>query len=187
MPSKKKEIRKKYNVTSSSYDELYREEQLEKYRAALSHIKLEGVIVDAGCGTGLFEEFLAQVNALKNVSYVICLDISEGMLKHATLRLSRLALKYMTEIIESDVEFMPLRERAADYTVMFTVIDLVESERRTIFEVDRITKSHAIITRLHKALRNKLSISRIGRVIASTDKDIIILRNIATADNEASR
>lgn len=53
-----------YNAIKDSYEKLYREEQVEKIRFILSHIKVnpDDRILDAGAGSGILEEILNRYN-----------------------------------------------------------------------------------------------------------------------------
>ncbi|MFX1594686.1 MAG: methyltransferase domain-containing protein, partial [Promethearchaeota archaeon] len=56
---KKKKIIRDYNKTASVYDRRYRELQEEKYEFLLKNYRANGKnILDLGCGTGLFFEYI---------------------------------------------------------------------------------------------------------------------------------
>ena len=60
MKNKKQEVLRKYDATADKYDSRYKQIQFTKYREILSFIKLrsEDIIIDIGCGTALFLDFL---------------------------------------------------------------------------------------------------------------------------------
>jgi len=82
--ARKKEIAFKYDALSSTYEEVYWEEQLEKYRLVFANLqnRSRGVCVEIGCGTGiglgLGEKLFDRV--------WIGIDLSESMLKKARTR-----------------------------------------------------------------------------------------------------
>ncbi|MEM4396341.1 MAG: class I SAM-dependent methyltransferase [Candidatus Woesearchaeota archaeon] len=76
-----------YNDLANSYDELYKEEQFRKYFLVKEYIGKQ--ILDLGCGTGLFLEFLLE-NKIKFEKYV-GIDLSKKLIniakkKHKTMK-----------------------------------------------------------------------------------------------------
>ena len=169
-------LREKYNVTSAGYDELYREEQFEKYKLALNVVGVRGTVLDDGCGTGLLLEYLKSTSKLAEVKLYICLDLSPGMLERAKSRISMLNLRHLAELVEADAENIPLRVKSIDYTLSFTVIDLVDDKLRAINEIDRVTKTAAVVTSLKKAHSMKACLPNYGRYVGETSKDYIFIR-----------
>ena len=70
---KKRRVKERYDLTSRIYDERYLEEQENKYKHALLHLKLESTsnILDIGCGSGLLFSFLSS-----EVGMIVGIDIS---------------------------------------------------------------------------------------------------------------
>ncbi|WP_338252969.1 class I SAM-dependent methyltransferase [Pyrodictium abyssi] len=169
-------MREKYNVTSSGYDELYRDEQFEKYMLAMRSVKLHGKVLDNGCGTGLFLEYLASTHGVDGITYYICLDLSPGMLDVARKRTASLGLAHMVEHVEADAENLPLRSESVNYTVSFTVVDLVEDKSRALKEMDRVTKLYAVVTSLKKAHKIVRELPNYGLYIGETSKDYAFIR-----------
>ena len=147
-------VRERYNATATGYDELYSEEQLEKYVAACERegLKPEGLVLDDGCGTGLFIEYLLGRGMLEPVSYTICLDISEAMLGIARERFKRLRVDHLVDIVVADAENLPLRDSSVDYTYSFTVFTLLDSPQQGVKEALRVTRRLLIYTVLAKAI-----------------------------------
>jgi len=176
LTSKKAIMREKYNITSSGYDELYRGEQFEKYMLATRSMKPRGRVLDYGCGTGLFLEYLVSVHRADDITYYICLDLSPGMLDVARKRTANLGLGHIVECVEADAENLPLRGESVDYTVSFTVVDLVEDKSRALKEMDRVTKLHAVVTSLKKAHKIVRKLPNYGLYIGETSKDYVFVR-----------
>ena len=176
MTSKKAIMREKYSVTSLGYDELYCDEQFEKYMLATRNVKLRGKVLDNGCGTGLFLEHLVSTRGADDIIYYICLDLSPGMLDVARKRTANLGLGHIVEHVEADAENLPLRGESVNYTVSFTVVDLVEDKSRALKEMDRVTKLYAVVTSLKKAHKIVRELPNYGLYIGETSKDYVFIR-----------
>ena len=124
------QVMKKYDMTSSNYDELYGEEQAEKYHVISNLIVnvaglLGGKMLDAGGGTGTFYEYLYLQGLIGRNSYYVLFDMSIGMLERARLRISKL-LKYNTplvDIVRGDLAFLPFRGSSFDNIFSITVFN----------------------------------------------------------------
>lgn len=111
--AKKKKIISDYNKTATFYDNRYRKIQEQKYNIILNKYRSKhALILDAGCGTGLFIEFI--ISQTKQKPFIpfnyIGTDISLNMLKIFRNKLQRLKLKYEFNLILSDIENLPFRE-----------------------------------------------------------------------------
>jgi len=113
-----------YDRTAATYDEQFRAQQREKYRAAaqlLEPLTLPlGPVLDAGGGTALFAEWLAdpsepspEVREELRARQLVVLDASLGMLRRAA---SRVAFR-----IAGDLEEPPFGSRFA-LVVAFTSV-----------------------------------------------------------------
>ena len=175
--NRKEYMRLRYNETASGYDELYAEEQWEKYTLASRCLSKwpGGRLCDIGCGTLLYLEHVVAQGLLERVNHYVGLDLSEGMLQQARRRLDKLHLGHLVEIVQADAENIPLRGKVCGIAVSFTVIDLVEDPGRMLAELDRIAGT-SIVSSLKKAHRMKGSLPRLGVYIGETDKDVIAAR-----------
>ncbi len=111
--NKKKKIISNYNKTASFYDNRYRKIQEQKYKIILKNYQLNSkLILDVGCGTGLFMEFIIALTDQKdfNPNNYVGTDISLNMLNIFRIKLQRLKLKYEVALILSDIENLPFRE-----------------------------------------------------------------------------
>ncbi len=155
----KKLIQLKYNTTSSSYDDLYRDEQIEKYneirdvlKSFLSRKMQILVILDAGCGTGLLLEYLYQLLThvlVKPLIYYIGLDFSIGMLSQAKKKINQSLGRVLVDLILSDIDYLPLRDKVIDTLVSITVIQNLPSMRKTLMELFRVVKENGIFIVSH--------------------------------------
>lgn len=110
-----------YNTISHSYNELYGEEQNDKYRISLSNEAIEldkiSTILDIGMGSGLLVNYLNKSINGKYV-YYIGIDIS--------CMLVRLAPRdtdfVVTDYILCDGEKIPVRLKPIDLITLYTVI-----------------------------------------------------------------
>lgn len=127
-------IAERYDRLSSSYDELYGEEQRRKYRPALDAIRgIGGLALDVGCGTGaLFGE-------LAGAFEIVGVDISKGMLKVARGR------GLGAHLIRADAEHLPLRDGLFDALFCFTVFSNPGELRASIPELRRVLKPSAAL------------------------------------------
>jgi len=175
--SAKKILSLKYDTTAEGYDSLYGEEQLEKYVVALSHLHSlrAKLLCDIGAGTLLFKDFLEKTQHYENIGYYLGLDLSEGMLSQALARRDA-----RVDLVQADAEYLPLRDKACEITVSFTVIDLLPSPQRFIAECRRATRYTCIISSLKKAQRLNTRALRLGKHIGETGKDIIFEVRIST-------
>ncbi|RUM47133.1 MAG: hypothetical protein DSY37_03505 [Hyperthermus sp.] len=173
---KKERIRKAYDSTAEGYDELYGQEQAEKYEASLEKIRkaagAAATLCDAGGGTLLFQEFLKKHNLIASVKYYVAIDLSLSMIKIARRRTAKLEASTLTELVHADVEHMPLRDKACSLLVSYTVIDLTDSPQNALREFAR-TSDKCIVSLLKKAQALRASVSRPGVMVGETSKDII--------------
>ncbi len=175
--AKSHKIKLMYDRTYNSYDELYGEEQIKKYLIALRRVSVEGNILDAGCGTGLLLEFLKSQGLLNNIKKYVCLDISEGMLGVAYKRMERFCKSKCLGIL-ADALHLPFKEKSFDFTLSFTVLDLLTDPLEGVREMLRVTRRALIVSSLIKVKKWTELLELGGKEIGRTDKDVIILFNV---------
>ncbi|GAB6148277.1 class I SAM-dependent methyltransferase [Stetteria hydrogenophila] len=165
-------VRERYEATCGGYDELYRAEQMEKYAAALKRVKPRGVVLDAGCGTGLLAEYMKATGLMDYVDAYICLDYSSCMLGIAKWRLGHLCPSRCV-VVEGNVESIPLRDKSVDVTYSFTVLDLVEDLDAAVRELKRVTRG-PVVASFMKRLPRKDRLMPRARLLAVTRVDVIL-------------
>ena len=179
---RKQYMRIRYNETASGYDELYAEEQWEKYTLASRCAAAwpGGTLCDVGCGTLLYLEYVEATRLAERIAYYVGLDLSEGMLAQAKKRLARLNAGHLVDLVQADAENLPLRSRVCSIAVSYTVVDLVEEPARMLAELDRVAAA-SIVSSLKKAHRMRGSLPRLGVYIGETDKDVVAVRGWLSA------
>ncbi|MHC1590079.1 MAG: class I SAM-dependent methyltransferase [Candidatus Hecatellaceae archaeon] len=153
----KKEVENYYNTTANSYDSLHAREQQAKYAEALKKLeggKLKGVILDAGCGTGLL---FSQLRGFENL---VGVDLSGGMLNIARRRAEG---KPNVHLVRCDVERLPFRSMVFDTCFLFTVAQNLPNPLEAFKEFGRVSKREAAI-----ALTLMDGVAEVGDVLKLT-------------------
>ena len=125
-----------YNKIAKGYDELYGEEQLNKWKIAQKLIKFskKDKILDIGCGTGLITSKIA-----KKVGFVIGLDNSEEMINHAKETPN---IKYVV----SDAKKLPYEDNSFSKVVSFTMIQDLANWNPVLKEIKRVSNGDILLT-----------------------------------------
>jgi len=99
----KRKIMQRYDVTAEMYDERYAQEQMAKYGKALENVDVAGrVVLDVGCGSGLFfREIAAQADM------VVGVDVSGKLLLKA--KEQRSAFQNVA-VLQADADHLPFRD-----------------------------------------------------------------------------
>jgi len=164
---KKRKIIHDYNSTSSFYDKRYNQIQKEKYEIILNNFNFhEGLILDAGCGTGLLLEYILSLYEQKdenNYRYV-GIDISWDMLKAFDSKLRKLANKINVNLILSDIENLPLRNNIFHSIFSITTIQNLSNIKLGMKSLIRVGKDRAELNL--SILKKKLNLREfIGKLI----------------------
>ena len=165
-------IRERYCATAPGYDELYSQEQREKYKVICSSLRPRGVLADIGAGTCLFEEFLTESGLVGGLRYVVALDLTDCMLELCRARLAKLRLLHLVDIVVADAEHLPLRSKCVDVSVAVTVFDLAASPEAAIREMVRVTRGRGVYTLLRRVEARRLY-SLCEVYLGETDKDVV--------------
>ena len=141
----------KYDVTSSSYDQLYRDEQFNKYYYVffIKKLPVGKVVVDIGCGTGLLIEFL-KIHGIDRFTKYFCIEPSMGMIN---VLLGKEVVDHRVIVINGYGEDLPLRDNSVDAVYVFTVWDNVVDKNRLLKEIDRvlIPSGYSVVTSIPKS------------------------------------
>ena len=134
----KRTVKRRYDLTASMYDARYAEEQEAKYHAALSEVKSTGLVLDVGCGTGLFFS-----HASRNATKIVGVDISKKLLLQAKERAKTLG---NVNLVQADADCLPFVDDIFDAAFAFTVLQNMPKPSETLMDIRRTTRKDAVIT-----------------------------------------
>ena len=135
----KRRVMRRYDQSAQAYDAQYHEEQEAKINAIMQSLSLRqsSVVLDAGCGTGLLFQHLAEGTEL-----ITGTDISEGLLQKARKR----AQPYCnTALIQADVDNMPFLDETFDAVLAITLLQNMPDPEATLAEFSRVSKQSALL------------------------------------------
>jgi ubiquinone/menaquinone biosynthesis C-methylase UbiE len=142
----KRKVMRSYDVTSEMYDERYKDEQKRKYKKALESIETAcKAVLDVGCGSGLFFPEIAS-----DVTLVVGVDVSHNLL----LKARRQADEFSNvHLLQADADNLPFIDRFYDAVFSFTVLQNLPNPKKTLCELERVTKfgGEIALTGLKKA------------------------------------
>lgn len=136
---KKRRVRHRYDLTAEMYDMRYAEEQEDKIRAAMRNIKAKqlGLVLDAGCGTGILFSHVAQ-----KAGTLVGLDISKKTLLKAKRRAFDERLD--AHLVQADVDNMPFRDNVYNHVFAITVLQNTPDRNKTLREIKRVGKKDSV-------------------------------------------
>jgi malonyl-CoA O-methyltransferase len=142
----KRKVIQQYDASSEMYEGLYAEEQQAKYSKALENINLSGrVVLDVGCGSGLFFK-----KAAGKAEMVVGIDVSHKLL----LKAKEQAKTYGNmHVLLADADNLPFQKEGFDLVFSFTVLQNMPNPRETLLEIKRVVKveGRIVISGLRKA------------------------------------
>lgn len=126
-----------YDEIANFYDELYGNEQKRKYIIVKNLLSSKiNTILDLGCGTGLFSEYLSS-----NI-YYICLDLSLSMLD---VFKNRRREKRIADIICADMNLLPFRKSSFKAITTITAIHETQNIYNTLTETLSLLRKEGIL------------------------------------------
>ena len=136
---KKRRVLHRYDLTAEMYDMRYAQEQEDKIEAAMRNIKTEqlGLVLDAGCGTGILFSHVAQ-----KAGTLIGLDISKKTLLQAKRR--AVNGKINVHLVQADVDNMPFRDNVYNHVFAITVLQNTPDRNKTLREIKRVGKRDSV-------------------------------------------
>jgi len=154
-----------YNQISKGYDELHKEEQLNKLNIIKKNIQINknDLLLDVGCGTGISSQFDCKV---------IGLDPSIKLLN----------LNKNKNKILASAESIPFEDNHFDIVISITAIHNFNNIEKAIKEIKRVGKDKFVFSILKKSIKlneienlikNNFKINK----IIEEDKDIIFFCN----------
>jgi ubiquinone/menaquinone biosynthesis C-methylase UbiE len=137
--NKKRSVKHRYNLTAHIYDMQYAEEQTAKIEAALESLKIEkhSRVLDAGCGTGLLFEYVAD-----KAETTVGLDTSRKILLQAKKRGKNFQGLHL---ILADADNMPFNGNIFSHVFAITLIQNMPDPAKTLNEIRRVAKDDAVI------------------------------------------
>lgn len=154
---KKSKIISDYNNSFQYYDKRYKEIQLNKYTRFFEKLSIQKNILDAGCGTGLFLEYIFDyLRKFKDFSprfRYTGVDISLNMLKRFQVKLDGLGLPKSVDLVQADIENLPFREDVFDEIFTITVFQNLTDIKLGLDNLIRVGKNkfELVISILKKA------------------------------------
>jgi len=136
----------RYDITSEMYDERYKEEQCRKYCRALQNVDVKDMVVlDLGCGSGLFFNEVAS-----KTETVIGVDVSLKLLQKAKEKAS---ICGNVSVLQADADHLPFRDESFDGAFAYTVLQNLPRPKETLKELGRVSKCKGkiVVTGLKKA------------------------------------
>jgi len=123
-----------YNAISEGYDELYKEEQLNKLSVIKNNIRINKStkILDIGCGTGISSQFDC---------FVVGIDPSASLLK----------LNKNNKKIIGVAESLPFKAHSFSCIISITSIHNFNNIKKAINEIKRVCKGNFIFSILKKS------------------------------------
>jgi len=141
MSIRKRELKRRYDMTAHFYDRRYGEIQRGKYDVVLANIPNADRILDVGCGTGMLLGPLGERARL-----VVGVDMSVKMLRAAKKRAPSAFL------VLADADHLPFADGSFDVTVSVSLLQNMPDPSKTVREVARVLQPNgiAIITSLKR-------------------------------------
>lgn len=142
--SKKRQIMKRYDLTAQMYNEKYSEEQEAKYKKALANIILtkRSIVLDVGCGSGLFFKRVGPVEMAVGV------DISRKLLLQAKEK----TRAHKGHVLLADADYLPFKDGVFSEIFTFTVLQNMPKPLDTLNELKRVAtqSGRLVLTGLKK-------------------------------------
>jgi ubiquinone/menaquinone biosynthesis C-methylase UbiE len=125
-----------YSEISEGYNELHREEQLNKVKILIKELNIKNdKVLDVGCGTAFYSNLFKDYTGIDN---------SKGMLS-----------KSDANVIHGEAENLPFKDKSFDTVISLTAIHNFKNTKRAIQEMKRVTKKKIGITVLKKSKKLK--------------------------------
>ena len=179
-PNKKREIIRKYDSTAHIYDDRYSKIQNDKFNLIIKEFSFEEkILLDAGCGTGLFYDYLLEKleDDLDKQYNFLGVDISWNMLKEFSLKLKKneKLAKHQSCLLLSDLENLPFRENIFHAYISLTSLQNLPNIINGIKESFRVTKDNGDMKL--SILKKKLDLDELLSHIKSKVKNLEITEN----------
>ena len=152
-----------YNTIASGYDELYKEEQLEKINLIEKYVKKGDKLLDVGCGTGIVGGYF------KDRCDVLGIDNSKDMLKKASIK-----------TVLGSAEVLPFEDKNFDVVISLTTLQNFNDIEKAIKEMERVCKRTLIVSMIKKSTK----LNKVRKLLKNykeiiQEKDIIWIKDFS--------
>jgi ubiquinone/menaquinone biosynthesis C-methylase UbiE len=167
--NQKRSVMRRYNLTAHIYDMQYAEEQDAKIRAAIEAdiIDENTIALDAGCGTGLFFDYIAY-----KVRTIVGLDVSKKMLSEAKRHTDNFR---NVNLILADADNMPLKERVFRNVFAFTLLQNMPNPAKTLSEIKRVAEKNAVI--VVTGMKKAFTLKRFEKLLRNAGLKLVSLKH----------
>ncbi|MDD5331595.1 MAG: class I SAM-dependent methyltransferase [Candidatus Nanoarchaeia archaeon] len=156
-------IMKMYNkLSQKGYEELYGDEQREKFMIIKQNVKLNGLTLDVGCGTLISREFFDNV---------IGIDPSEELIKDKE------------NAFKASAEKIPFDDNYFDNVICVTVLQNVKDLDKAIKEMKRVCKGNFVFSVLRRVESFDIIVKKLKEEFKFnkqilTNKDLILIKHL---------
>ena len=139
MPKEPEAIASWYDALSSSYDDLYADEQNKKHQKLIETLEDREfeLFVDVGCGTGRLLEVVSSSTRL-----ALGIDLSRQMLIKARQRLHNRSAQF----IRAEASHLPFQDHIVDGVVSVSVSEQGPSFTQQFQELSRIATENGVLS-----------------------------------------
>ena len=167
----KRKIIKRYDLTAQMYDARYGEEQETKYKVAMKglNVSSSSLILDVGCGTGLFFTYVAE-----KAKMVVGLDISSKLLAKAKERAKNLC---NVHLVRGDADHLPFKKHTFTVVSAFTLLQNMPKPLTTLKEIKRTAKPKGLV--VVTGLKKTFSLTTFTQLLKNAGLSLISVREDA--------
>ena len=165
---KKRRVMRRYDQSAKVYDAQYCEEQDAKISTAMGNLTLsrDCIVLDAGCGTGLLFERVAE-----EIGFTVGIDLSRGLLKEAK---KKAKLSENVALVLADADNMPFVNHAFDVVFAITLLQNMPCAVATLNEIKLVSKSEATI--VVSGLRKAFTEDEFSKMLKRADLEVAVLK-----------
>jgi ubiquinone/menaquinone biosynthesis C-methylase UbiE len=151
------------------YDVRYGEEQEAKYKAAMEglHVSNRSLVVDVGCGTGLFFAHVAE-----KANMVVGVDISSKLLAKAKERARNFC---NVHLVLGDADHLPFKKHAFTVASAFTLLQNMPKPLITLKEIKRTMKPKGLV--VVTGLKKAFSLTAFAELLKNAGLSLISVRD----------
>jgi ubiquinone/menaquinone biosynthesis C-methylase UbiE len=156
-----------YDTIAESYNELYKEEQIEKIAIVKKHIEIkpEYKLLDVGCGNAFYlDDFKCEC---------VGIDPSKKLLSQ---------YKGKHKVIQGKAEKIPFQENEFDVVVSFTAIQNFNNIEKGLNEIKRVGKNIFVLTFIKRSVNADTTKNLIKSIFSEFnikeikhEKDVILI------------